>query len=74
MIFHEALLPKSTMVTNCHFRYEGFPQSEEASLIQQLLQAYDEQDDTTAYECIHNPAFKYMENEVIIMQRIKLVL
>ena len=51
-------------ICTCDCRYAGFAESEEASVIQQLLEAYDEGDDTTAYECIHNPLFKYMENEV----------
>ena len=44
--------------------YPGFAESDEAGPIQTLLQAYDEGDDTTAYECLHNPLFRYMENDV----------
>jgi tetratricopeptide (TPR) repeat protein len=49
--------------------YPGFAESEEASGIQQVLDAYDEGDQAAADQALRSPLFRYMENDFTKLAR-----
>ena len=49
-------------------RYEGFATSEEAQLVGNILNYYDQCDGDTVSQLLKNPLFKYLDNDVSIHQ------
>ena len=48
------------------YRYEGFADSEEAQLVGNVLNYYDQCDGDTVAQLCKNPLFKYLDNDVRI--------
>ena len=48
------------------YRYEGFADSEEAQLVGNVLNYYDQCDGDTVVQLCKNPLFKYLDNDVRI--------
>ena len=57
---------KNDLLYNTTYRYEGFADSEEAQLVGNVLNYYDQCDGDTVAQLCKNPLFKYLDNDVRI--------
>ncbi|XP_022080430.1 gamma-soluble NSF attachment protein-like [Acanthaster planci] len=66
---HRGDFVAASKVCNAAMRYDGYAMDESSSLLEQLLEAYDQQDQESASKILFLPYFTYLDNDYVKLAR-----